>query len=76
VVRIALRRSVGFCCFLGCVRDFSFSSFLTSSGSVSGRDAAAVVVVGSSVCFLLLASPAVRSCVVSVMGHANPDLGV
>jgi len=62
-----------FCCFLGCMSDFSFSSFLTSSGSVSGRDAAVAM---SSVCFLF-ASPAF-SCVVvvSAMGHANPDLGV
>jgi hypothetical protein len=69
VVLIALRRSVVFCCFLGCVRDFSFSSFLTSSAS--GRGA---VLAESSVCFLLASS--VFSCVVSVMGQANPDLGV
>jgi hypothetical protein len=66
-----------FCCFLGCVSDFSFSNFLISSGSASGRDAVAVppiVLVESSVCFLF-ASPAF-SCVVSVMGHAKPVLGV
>jgi len=66
-----------FCCFLGCVSDFSFSNFLISSESASGRDAVAVppvVLVDSSVCFLLV-SPAF-SCVVSVIGHAKPVLGV
>jgi hypothetical protein len=62
-----------FCCFFGCASS-SFSSFLISSGSVSGGDAVAAAPVESSVCFLL-ASP-VFSCVVSVMGHANPVLGV
>lgn len=72
VVRIALRRSIVFCCFFVCV-DSSFSSFLISSGSVSGRDAAEAPV-ESSVCFLL--ASLVFSCVVSTMGHANPVLGV
>jgi hypothetical protein len=62
-----------FCCFFGCASS-SFSSFLISSGSVSGRGAAGVAAAESSVCFLL-ASP-VFSGVVSAMGHANPVLGV
>lgn len=70
-----------FCCFLGCIRDFSFSSFVTSSGSASGRDdddaaaAAVPVPVGSSVGFLF-ASPVFSCAVVSAMGHANPERGV
>jgi hypothetical protein len=38
---MALKRSIVFCCFLGCVRALSFSSFLIRSGSAAGSAGAA-----------------------------------